>query len=54
MSNAEIAILSGLIISTMTSVAAFIKAHSSTKALDLEKQTQAIAQRVLTALKEIK
>lgn len=52
MSAVDYAIVSGLVLSVVTSVGAYLKAHSSTKALDLEKQTQDIAQRVLAALKE--
>lgn len=52
MSTFDIAVLSGFAINTLTSIIAILKAHSSTKALDLEKQTADIAQRVLAALKE--
>ena len=52
MSALDITILSGLAVNTITSVFAILKAHSSTKALDLKKQTHDIAQRVLAALKE--
>ena len=52
MSTFDVTIISTLAINTIMSIFAILKAHSSTKALDLEKQTQDIAQRVLAALKE--
>ena len=54
MSAIDITIISGLVVSVITSAVAYLKAHSSTKALDLEKQTQDIAQRVLAALNKEK